>query len=296
LESELLDLQSAGREAGKMVQMGLSWYRQTPPLDRMIWGGLVACGALGLAVLCERVVRLRRRKIIPADFTARFLDRLHEGKLDGGKALDYCEMNPSPAARVALAAVRRWGRPAVDLERAVALAHGVESQRLRRNAGSLLRIAVLAPLLGFLGSLLATGRVLASLPKSSPPESRLAVADGSVTWGPELASALVPLTVGVAMATLSLVAYDAVKVRIERLAADLDRLGAETIDAIALATPPAQPPLPASFAGPRTAWPHDGYSPSTKGAINAPHQSPARRGRADEASRHHVRGDHDVGF
>ena len=40
-------------------------------------------------------------------------------------------MNPSPAARVALAAVRRWGRPAVDLERAVALTHRGEADRLR---------------------------------------------------------------------------------------------------------------------------------------------------------------------
>ena len=74
---------------------------------------------------------------MPRAFTARFLDRLHDGKLDCGQALDLCELNPSPAANVALAAVRRWGRPAGDLERAVALAHRVETDRLRRNVGNL---------------------------------------------------------------------------------------------------------------------------------------------------------------
>ena len=83
------------------------------------------------------------------------MDRLHDGKLDCGQALDHCELNPSPAARVALAAVRRWGRPAADLERAVALAHRVETDRLRRNVGTLRRIAVLTPLLGLLGTLFA---------------------------------------------------------------------------------------------------------------------------------------------
>ena len=34
-----------------------SWYRHTPPGDRVTWGGLVACAGLGLGVLIERVVR-----------------------------------------------------------------------------------------------------------------------------------------------------------------------------------------------------------------------------------------------
>ena len=87
--------------------------------------------------------RLRRRRVIPPDFMTRFLDRLRDGKLDSGKALDICELNSSPAARVALAAVRRWGRPAADLERAVAIAARVEADRLRRNVGTLRRIAAL---------------------------------------------------------------------------------------------------------------------------------------------------------
>ena len=99
----------SSRVLAALPRSGLRWYLRTPPAERMSWGGLFACAGLGLAVLFERAVRLRRLKIIPADFTARFLDRLHEGKLDGGKALDYCEMNPSPAARVALAAVRQVG-------------------------------------------------------------------------------------------------------------------------------------------------------------------------------------------
>ena len=91
-----------------------AWYIHTPPADRVTWGGMTACAGLGLGVLLERLARLRRHRIVPPEFTARFLDRLHEGKLDCGEALDHCERNPSPAARVALAAVRRWGRPAAE--------------------------------------------------------------------------------------------------------------------------------------------------------------------------------------
>ena len=37
----------------------IAWYMQTPPADRMIWGGLTACACLGLVVLLDRMVRLR---------------------------------------------------------------------------------------------------------------------------------------------------------------------------------------------------------------------------------------------
>jgi biopolymer transport protein ExbB len=225
--AELFDLAAWEQRAAVLIRSGLDWYLRTPPGDRMIWAGVVACGGLGLVVLVERLVRLRPGRVIPADFTSRFLDRLHEGKLDGGKALDYCEMNPSPAARVALAAVRRWGRPAVDLERAVALAHRVEAERLRRNVGTLRRIAALAPLLGVLGTLFGLQQVLSGHAGAS-----------FASWGPAVAQALSPLVTGVATGILALVAYDVLFTRIERLGGALDRLGAETIDAIAMSTLP----------------------------------------------------------
>jgi biopolymer transport protein ExbB len=233
MAAETFDVVAAGFRRAERWFVG--WYHRTPPAERVTWGGMTACASLGVLVLLNRLAGLRRRKIIPAGFTARFLDRLHEGRLDCGHALDHCELNPSPAARVALAAVRRWGRPPSDLERAVALAHRVESDRLRRNVGTLRRVAALAPLLGLLGTLLAVGRALEAMPAAP------AVSASVVAWGPLLASALTPLCTGVAIGTLALVAYDSLLIRIEKLAAELDRLGAETIDAIAMATPISAP-------------------------------------------------------
>lgn len=216
-----------------------AWYTRTPPPERVTWGGLVACGGLGLYVLIERTIRLRQRRIVPPEFTARFVDHLHDGVLDGGQALDHCERNPSPAARVALAAVRRWGRPAGDLERAVAMAHRVEAEGLRRNVGTLRRVAALSALLGILGTLFALGRALESIPTTAGAASQAA-------WGPALAAAITPLSTGLIIATLALVAYDGVQSRVEQLAAALDRLGAETIEAIAMSAPPPTAPVPMS--------------------------------------------------
>ena len=217
-------------------QTALEWYRRTPPVDRVTWGGLGACAVLGLLVMAERTLVLRRRRVTPGGFLKRFRERLQDGKLDRGKALDLCELNPSPAARVALAAVRRWGRPVADLERAVALAGRVETDLLRRNVGTLRRIAAMSPLLGLLGSLIAAGRAL-SVPGAA--------------WGPALGNSLIPLTSGVALAILALVAYDGLIGRVEKLANAIDRLGAETVDAIAMSSQPEPSVTPSRPVDPR---------------------------------------------
>ena len=223
-------LQARAEKAGRQA---IAWYRRTPPADRVTWCGKGACGLLGLLVMAERSAQLRRRRVTPGDFLKRFRERLQDGKLDRGKALDLCELNPSPAARVALAAVRRWGRPVADLERAVALASKLETDRLRRNVGTLRRIAAMSPLLGLLGSLVDAGRALSA---------------GGADWVPGLGHALIPMTAGVALAILALVAYDGLIGRVERLANVIDRLGAETVDAIAMSAPsePMAPPAIAS--------------------------------------------------
>ncbi len=219
-EFDLDRLTLQARMAGQAAQ---DWYHKTPPAERVTWGGLAACAVLSGLTLLERSFRLRRGRILPKTFTERFLDRLHDGKLDRGKATDFCEMNPSPAARVAMAAVRRWGRAAGELERAATLARQLEADRLRRHVGTLRRVSALAPLIGLLGTLISAQNAFQTLPAGA-------------NWGPVVAGALAPLTAGVALAILALVAYDGLIGRVETLSNDLDRLGAEIVDAVLVAS------------------------------------------------------------
>jgi biopolymer transport protein ExbB len=247
------------RQAERLGARIVAWYQATPPAERIPTGGLVACGLLGALTLLERGLRLRKRKTLPSDFVKRLKDRLEDVRLERGKVLDLCELNPSPASRVALAAVKRWGRPTVDLERAMTLACRVEADRLRRNVGTLRRVAAIAPLLGLLGTLLAAGRAL-----NTP----------GVAWAPAIAATLGPLTAGVAMAILSLVAYDGLLGRVEKLVGGLEKLGAETVDAIALAVPP-EPARPAHPQG-HAHEPHRPRRPPQAGYPRAPHQQQIR--------------------
>src|SRR6185437_8164992 len=103
---------------------------------------------------------------------------------------------------------------------------------------TLRRVAALAALLGILGTLFALGRALESIPPATANGTAAPVA-----WGPALAAAISPLSTGLIIATLALVAYDGVSSRVEKLAGALDRLGAETIEAIAMSAPLSATPI-----------------------------------------------------
>ena len=217
-------------QAKRLAGGAMSAYRRTPADERVTWGGLAACALLALGVATGRSLHVRRSRVIPKAYTGRFHERLVAGKLDRGKALDFCELNPSPAARIVLAAVRRWGRPAADLERGVALAKSIEVDRLRRHVGTLRRVAAMAPLIGLMGTLMAANRGLST---------------AGAAWAPAVAHSLATLTAGVGLAIVSLVLYDGLSGRVEALASALDRLGAEAVDAIAMSAP-EKPKIPAN--------------------------------------------------
>ena len=65
----------------------------------MLWL-LALCSIVTLGYALERLVALRRERVIPRDFVNRFLERLSSGKLDRDRAAELCQANDSPVARV----------------------------------------------------------------------------------------------------------------------------------------------------------------------------------------------------
>ena len=80
---------------------------------------IVACSFLLVTFVLERLISLRRSRVIPKPFVTRFLEQLADGEIDRPQALALCEENGSPVAQVFAGAVRKWGRPAVEVEQAV---------------------------------------------------------------------------------------------------------------------------------------------------------------------------------
>ena len=113
---------------------------------------IVLASFLMLLIVFERLISLRRRRVVPRLFVERFLLQLREGALDRNEALERCEDESSHVARVFAAGVRKWGKPAVEVEQAVLDEGERIANVLRRYLRVLNGVSTVSPLLGLLGT------------------------------------------------------------------------------------------------------------------------------------------------
>src|SRR3954454_2198277 len=92
--------------------------------DMLLAGGptmipIAMASFLMTLIVFERCICLRRKCVVPRLFVDRFLLQVREKALDRDDALGRVEEESSHVARVFPAAVRKWGKPAVEVEQAV---------------------------------------------------------------------------------------------------------------------------------------------------------------------------------
>lgn len=207
---------------GRASLVGL--VRQANP---MLWP-LVLCSVVTVGYALERLLALRRSRVVPKEFIDRFVERLASGKLDRERAAELCRTNDSPAARVFERIVNAWGQPAGTIREGVAAEAAGEVLELRRNVRVLNGTATLAPLLGLLGTVVGMieafdalgGRAAQGVGKSE------ALAHG-------ISLALMATAFGLAIAVVSVTIYYYFINRIDVLVRALDREATRVVDLVA---------------------------------------------------------------
>lgn len=115
---------------------------------------LAICSLIVLSLSFERLIALRRGRVIPRPFVRRFTECVEDGQLSYEEATELCEEFDCPVAEVFQAAVRRWGRPMFEVEQAVMDAGDRVADGLKRFLRVFHAISNVAPLLGLLGTVL----------------------------------------------------------------------------------------------------------------------------------------------
>lgn len=186
---------------------------------------IAACSFLVLTFVLERAISLRRGRVIPKPFVTRFLEQLREGELDRKQAQALCEENGSPVALVFAGAVRKWGRPSVEVEQA-AIDNGERvTNELRRYLRVFYGIATVGPLLGLMGTVLGmiqTFNVIATHDALGRAEL---LAGG-------IAKALLNTAGGLAVAIPASIFYVFFLSRVDRLIINIDALAQEVVNMI----------------------------------------------------------------
>ncbi len=112
---------------------------------------IALCSLLGLALIIERLMVLRRRQIIPPEFM-KGLSRVYNGVADTQAGLHYCQGHPSPIARIMAAGIRKLPQGEPEAERAIADAAAMKWRSCGGICALLHGIAAVAPTLGLLGT------------------------------------------------------------------------------------------------------------------------------------------------
>lgn len=193
-------------------------------------GGILMVPLLGcsfaLAVFgIERVVSLRTGRVVPRLFASRFIEQLQSRQITRGEAIDACEENGSPAAKVFAAAVRRWGRPAVEIEQAAIDACEREVNHLRRYRRVFNGVATVGPLLGLLGTVFGLIRSFNDVAGSGAMGRPDLLARG-------FGEALITTAMGLLVAIPAMVLHWFFTSRVDRLAMRLDETCQQVIDEI----------------------------------------------------------------
>ncbi len=199
----------------------LSVLRDGGPLMFAIGG----CSFLLVVFVFERLISLRRGRVIPRPFVRRFLKQLRERELDRDEAIGLCEENKSPVAEVFAAACKKWGKPSVEVEQALIDSGERVTNGLRRYLRLFNGISTISPLLGLLGTVLGMIRAFNAIATADAMGRPELLATG-------ISQALLTTAAGLTVAIPALIAYLYFVGRVDQLIIEIDALGEKVVGLI----------------------------------------------------------------
>jgi biopolymer transport protein ExbB len=186
---------------------------------------IALCSIILVAFVLERAISLRRRRVIPRPFVKRMVQQLREGELERDQALELCEENGSPVAEVFAGAVRKWGRPSVEVEQGVIDSGERVATGLRKHLRVLNAVATISPLLGLLGTVTGMIRAFNVIATADALGRPQLLASG-------ISEALLTTAAGLFVAIPAMIFYMLFTSRVDRLIIEIDSLGQEVVNAI----------------------------------------------------------------
>ena len=192
------------------------------------WPFAIAFGLASIVALwcgIERLVLLRRRRVIPRPFVDRFLQHLRSGRMDKASAIAVCQQDGSPTSDVFLHGVRKWGKPSVEIEQAVIDGGERQISLLKKRLRVLNGVATISPLIGLLGTVIGMIRAFNDIAQSNAMGQAEQLARG-------IAMALLTTAIGLFIAIPALITYMYLAGRIDALVMEMDRLGQELVHLI----------------------------------------------------------------
>ncbi|MDQ2769082.1 MAG: MotA/TolQ/ExbB proton channel family protein [Bacteroidota bacterium] len=196
-----------------------------PVFDLLLRGGwimipLVILSMVALYIMLERYLTIRKAAGDPESFMANIRALMVKGDLAGAKLL--CAQTASPLARMVEKGLRRIGLPLKDIETSVENVGKIEIARLEKNISILGIIAGIAPMIGFVGTIIGVIKIFYSIAATKEfgiPQ----VADG-------LYVKLVTSATGLIVGIIAHIGYHWLSIMVERMVFRMENSAIEFMD------------------------------------------------------------------
>ncbi len=173
----------------------------------------------------ERLLFLRGGRVIPRPFVRRLIEMLEQQQIDRDEAIELCQKNPSPIAEIISTAIRRYGRPAVDVEQAVMDTGSRVTNSMRKHLRLLSAVSNVCPLLGLLGTVLGMIEAFNEISGANAMGRPELLAGG-------ISQALLTTASGLFVAIPAYLSYMFFTGRVDKLVMEMDGYAQQVIDAI----------------------------------------------------------------
>lgn len=173
----------------------------------------------------ERLVVLRRGRVIPKPFVQRILKLLDEGELDRDEALEICLKNDSPIAHVFAHGIRKWDKPSVEVEQAIIDGGERQVSALRAHLRVINGVATITPMIGLLGTVWGMLESFHNIAAAGAMGRTTQLASG-------IALALVTTAAGLVIAIPSLISYMYLSGRVDALVMEMDQLAQSVVGSV----------------------------------------------------------------
>lgn len=187
-----------------------------------MWG-IAACSVLALAVFLEKMWVLRQGQIIPKGLPIEVEDLVGRSKV--ADALTLCKKSDFPLSRIIRAGLENAGKNRERIKEMVIEVGQRESAELERYMTALNTTISVAPMLGFLGTVLGMVQLFSSVASAGEVTNIGMIADG-------IYKALYTTIAGLTVAIPATIFYRYLLSRIDRLVLEMEEISLRIVDLI----------------------------------------------------------------
>lgn len=192
---------------------------------------ILAASVLAFSVFLARLLALRDTHTLPRPLIVQTRDLVLRGEVP--EALTTCRIDDSPLARVFLAGLRQAGKPRETIKEFLAEVGRHEGMNLSRGLSVLETVAVVAPLLGLLGTVWGMIDVFSTIEAQGVGNS------GALAGG--IGTALYTTLAGLLVAIPVRVGHSIVQSRVDRVVLQMEEEALALLDLLCADRPEPSP-------------------------------------------------------